>query len=401
MVHQKGHPEAQDDARSAAHKADESGLNEEHIADISHVAAKNLHDADFLCPLIDRHHHGVGNADGRHKEGDRADAAQDCLHHVRLLAGALQPIHLAAHLPSHVRQALLHLLHILHVVHVNLGAGIGQIAQGLPPLVGGLARNGRALAESPGELALHAVNVHIHIVGIVVPGVDIPLHHADCVHHILLWWLYRLSSIFPGHTGGRAGLALIIGVHVKYHKEGLSHEIHIRKLHGIPVALAGLGVGELLNHRISYHQSSLTGLWKPPLPQGNLLQIGLSHAPQGQVLGLVDPLAHNHIDIQHRRDAFHMLHTGKLLDSLVRDILRLGASTGGAAHRDSHAPVSHVGADFNGRQASVGLNLLHSHLIQTDSKGNHDHNGGRADDDAQHGQDGPQLPPPQIIYAHE
>ena len=159
---------------------------------------------------------------------------------------------------------------MLHIVHINLGTAVDQISQGFATLIGGLSRYQRSLAEGPGELTLHAVYVHIHIVGIAVPGLNIPLHHAYGVHHILFWRLYGLRPVL-GRPAGSAGLALKVRIHVKYHKQRLAHEIHIRKLHGIPVALSRLGIGKLLDHRISYHKTRIAGLRQFSLSQRDLL----------------------------------------------------------------------------------------------------------------------------------
>ena len=68
-----------------ADKADRTSLAQEHHANIAHIAAKSLHNADFARTFRHRHNHGVGNTNRGNEERHRADAAQSQLDAPRLL----------------------------------------------------------------------------------------------------------------------------------------------------------------------------------------------------------------------------------------------------------------------------------------------------------------------------
>ena len=113
QIDDDGYDEAENKPQNAAEKADAARLHEEHRADIAHIAAERLHNADLLRALGDGHDHRVRDADGRDQKRDRTEATE----HQLDLAGLL--VELVAHALHRIRtvaQVLDGLLHIRHGV---------------------------------------------------------------------------------------------------------------------------------------------------------------------------------------------------------------------------------------------------------------------------------------------
>ena len=141
MIDGERHGLAEDQAYNTAHKPDKSGFQEKHVADDLHVTTEHLNDADFFGTLVDGHHHGVGNTDGRDKQGHGSDTAEHGLDHVGLLLGLLHPVCVAVRLKAHVSQLFLNFCHMLHIVHVHDTGTVNKIVIRLSFLISRLTRD--------------------------------------------------------------------------------------------------------------------------------------------------------------------------------------------------------------------------------------------------------------------
>ena len=72
-------------ANHATDQTDCTGLAQKGHANVTHITAKRLHDADFTRSFRYRHDHRIGDADGGHQERNAADTAQRQLNALRLL----------------------------------------------------------------------------------------------------------------------------------------------------------------------------------------------------------------------------------------------------------------------------------------------------------------------------
>ena len=86
------------------------------MADVSQAAADHFHDADLFCPFIDRHHHRIRYADGRHQKRHGADAAQHRLDHEQRFLHAFDQFHICVYRIAHVPDDLSKVIYMVHVV---------------------------------------------------------------------------------------------------------------------------------------------------------------------------------------------------------------------------------------------------------------------------------------------
>ena len=213
-----------------AQKTDKSGFQQKQGTDIPHIAAQHLHYTDLLCPLVNGHHHRIGDTDRRHKQRYRADAAQHCLYHAELLLLGLDPFRIIVSLISQIRDHLSHLRHMLHLIHIDDQLGIENFLVGFSLAGGGLPR------DRPSLELLFQHRYQFVDIAVGIPAVRVVLIHAACRHaggsEQMLFGFFVGFSVFVR----TAALGIIVGVPVQNIEDRVVHQIDIRQLVRLPVA---------------------------------------------------------------------------------------------------------------------------------------------------------------------